>query len=131
MDIKAVIKDCYDKKRKFSIMANFYVFNDALAYDVSDPDCVHVLCKFNTSAFVALEPTFGTKVTGTGLQEVIIPYNQVVAVTCLDVSESLLEKFKTENPKAYEYWKNANHVEGVNIPTSLPGFKAVEDGVKL
>ena len=114
MTIKDRIIDCVNKKRKFSVMANFYVFNDALAYDISDPDAIHILCKFNTSAFVTAEPTFGSIQSGTGLQEVIIPYNQVVAVTCLDVSDDLLNKFQQEHPADFERWKNAHHVEGIS-----------------
>ena len=114
MTIKERIADCINKNRRFSVMANFYTFLDALVYDISDPDALHMLCKFNTSAFVNVEPTFGNIQTGTGLQEIIIPYNQIVAVTCLDVSDDLMDKFRERFPQEYERWKNASHVEGVS-----------------
>ena len=115
MTIKETIADCVAKKRKFSVMTNMYTFLDAIVYDIdSDPDAVHILCKFNTSALTDVEPTFGSIQHSSGLQEVIVPYNQIAAVTCLDVSETLLQKFEETYPAFYEQWKNANKVEGVS-----------------
>ena len=120
MTIKDRIIDCVAKKRKFSIMTNMYTFLDAIVYDVeSDPDAVHILCKFNTSAMTDVEPTFGTIQHSTGLQEVIVPYGQIAAVTCLDVSEDLLQKFEETYPAFYEKWKNGNKVEGVSWDASM------------
>ena len=144
MTIKDRIADCINNNRRFSVMANFYTFLDALVYDICDPDALHMICKFNTSAMVNVEPTFGSLQTGTGLQEIIIPYNQIVAVTCLDVSNSLMNKFQERFPQEYEKWQNANHVEGVswdaagNIrgtgytkPPVDPAVKISEEGVVL
>ena len=119
MSIKETIADCVANNRKFSVMTNMYVFLDAIVYDIdSDPDAVHILCKFNTAAMTDVEPTFGTIQHSTGLQEVIVPYNQISAVTCLDVSETLLNKFEEKYPKFFEQWKNGNKVEGVSWDSS-------------
>ena len=51
MTIKETIADCVANNRKFSVMTNMYTFLDAIVYDIdSDPDAVHILCKFNTAA---------------------------------------------------------------------------------
>ena len=132
MTIKETIADCVANNRKFSVMTNMYTFLDAIVYDIeSDEDAVHILCKFNTSAMTNVEPTFGTIQHSTGLQEVIVPYNQIAAVTCLDVSDTLLQKFQETYPEYYEMWANGNKVEGVSwdASTSVPitKSKAVRD----
>ena len=125
MTIKDRVIDCVAKKRKFSIMTNMYTFLDAIVYDVeSDPDAVHILCKFNTSAMTDVEPTFGTIQHSTGLQEVIIPYSMIWAVEVLDTNENLLELFRTKYPKQYENWSKANHVEGCLVLPELPGINS-------
>ena len=115
MDIRQQIIDLVSNKKKVIISADAYYFMDWLAIDTSDKDTVRLLVKFNTSAFVVAEPTFGSIQSGTGLQEVIIPYNQIHSVEALDASSTLLNEFKNKYPKAYEKWKNAHHVEGVII----------------
>ncbi len=114
MTIKEKIQECIDNNRRFSIMVDMYSYQDALVYDTSDPDCIRMLCKYNNTALINVEPTFGNVQTGTGLQEVIIPYDKINAINCLDVSEDLLTKFETKYPELYKVYKNSNKVEGVS-----------------
>lgn len=131
MTIREKILELEKQKRRFAVMANFYTFLDMLAYDTKDPDNFRMICKFNTNAHTILEPTFGTPQHGTGLQEIIIPYNQVTAVVVMDVSEDLLNKFKKEMPEAYDWWSKVNYVEGVDfeggVMPEIAKSKAVQE----
>lgn len=144
MTIKEQVADCIAKNRRFSVTADQYTFLDALAYDISDPDAVHLLCKFNTSPMTALDPEMGNKQTLTGLQEIIIPYDKINFITCLDVSEDLMNKYKERFPDDYERRLKLNHVEGVSWnnqviikgtgykkPPVDPAVKVSEEGVVL
>lgn len=144
MTIKEQIADCIAKNRRFSVAADQYTFMDALAYDISDPDAVHLLCKFNTSPMTALDPEMGNKQTLTGLQEIIIPYDKINFITCLDVSENLMNKYKERFPQDYERRMKLNHVEGVSWDNQIitegtgykkppvdPAVKVSEEGVVL
>lgn len=144
MTIKEQVADCIAKNRRFSITADQYTFLDALVYDISDPDAVRLLCKFNTSPMTVVEPEMGNKQTLTGLQEIIVPYDKINFITCLDVSEDLMEKYKERFPDDYERRLKLNHVEGVswinriNIkgtdykkPPVDPAVKVSEEGVVL
>ena len=144
MTIKEQIADCVAKNRRFSVTADQYTFLDALVYDISDPDAVHLLCKFNTSPMTALDPEMGNKQTLTGLQEIIIPYDKINFITCLDVSEDLMNKYKERFPQDYERRMKLNHVEGVSWDNQIitegtgykkppvdPAVKVSEEGVVL
>ena len=144
MTIKEQVADCIAKNRRFSVTADMYTFLDALAYDISDPDAVHLLCKFNTSPMTTLDPEMGNKQTLTGLQEIIIPYDKINFITCLDVSENLMNKYKERFPNDYERRLKLNHVEGVSWnnqvvikgteykkPPVDPAVKVSEEGVVL
>ena len=144
MTIKEQVADCIAKNRRFSVTADMYTFLDALAYDISDPDAVHLLCKFNTSPMTTLDPEMGNKQTLTGLQEIIIPYDKINFITCLDVSEDLMNKYKERFPDDYERRLKLNHVEGVSWnnqvvingtgykkPPVDPAVKVSEEGVVL
>ena len=144
MTIKERIADCIEKNRRFSVTADMYTFLDALAYDISDPDAVHLLCKFNTSPMTTVDPEMGNKQTLTGLQEIIIPYDKINFITCLDVSEDLMNKYKERFPQDYERRMKLNHVEGVSWnnqvvingtgykkPPVDPAVKVSEEGVVL
>ena len=144
MTIKEQVADCIAKNRRFSVTADMYTFLDALAYDISDPDAVHLLCKFNTSPMTTLDPEMGNKQTLTGLQEIIIPYDKINFITCLDVSENLMNKYKERFPDDYERRLKLNHVEGVSWnnqvviegtgykkPPVDPAVKVSEEGVVL
>ena len=144
MTIKEQVADCIAKNRRFSVTADQYTFLDALAYDISDPDAVHLLCKFNTSPMTTLDPEMGNKQTLTGLQEIIIPYDKINFITCLDVSEDLMNKYKERFPDDYERRLKLNHVEGVSWnnqvvingtgykkPPVDPAVKVSEEGVVL
>lgn len=144
MTIKEQVADCIAKNRRFSVTADMYTFLDALAYDISDPDAVHLLCKFNTSPMTTLDPEMGDKQTLTGLQEIIIPYDKINFITCLDVSEDLMNKYKERFPDDYERRLKLNHVEGVSWnnqvviegtgykkPPVDPAVKVSEEGVVL
>ena len=144
MTIKEQIADCIAKNRRFSVTADQYTFLDALVYDISDPDAVHLLCKFNTSPMTALDPEMGNKQTLTGLQEIIIPYDKINFITCLDVSEDLMNKYKERFPQDYERRMKLNHVEGVSWDNQIitegtgykkppvdPAVKVSEEGVVL
>lgn len=145
MTVKELIAKCIADHRRFAIMVDSYSYHDGLAYDIdTDPDAVHVLCKYNNSALINVEPTFGDMQTGTGLQEVIIPYDKINAVNCLDVSQTLLDKFENQNPIEFNKWKNGNRVEGVSWDNALslkgtgyvkppvdPAIKVKEEGVIL
>ena len=144
MTIKEQVADCIAKNRRFSVTADMYTFLDALAYDISDPDAVHLLCKFNTSPMITLDPEMGNKQTLTGLQEIIIPYDKINFITCLDISEDLMNKYKERFPDDYERRLKLNHVEGVSWnnqvvikgtgykkPPVDPAVKVSEEGVIL
>ena len=144
MTIKEQIADCISKNRRFSVTTDQYTFLDALVYDISDPDAVHLLCKFNTSPMTALDPEMGNKQTLTGLQEIIIPYDKINFITCLDVSEDLMNKYKERFPQDYERRMKLNHVEGVSWDNQIitkgtgykkppvdPAVKVSEEGVVL
>ena len=144
MTIKEQVADCIAKNRRFSVTADMYTFLDALAYDISDPDAVHLLCKFNTSPMTTVDPEMGNKQTLTGLQEIIIPYDKINFITCLDVSEDLMNKYKERFPDDYERRLKLNHVEGVSWnnqvvingtgykkPPVDPAVKVSEEGVVL
>ena len=144
MNIKQIIADCVQNHRRFAIMVDMYSYHDGLAYDLSDPDAVHMLCKYNNTALIKVEPTFGDIQTGTGLQEVIIPYDRINSVNCLDVSKTLLDKFEEEYPAEFNKWKYGNRVEGVswdsagNVrgtgyvkPPVDPAVKVSEEGVVI
>ncbi|MGL4950081.1 MAG: hypothetical protein ACRC5M_06835 [Anaeroplasmataceae bacterium] len=121
MTIKEKIVDCVKNNRKFSIMINSYVFNDGFCYDVtSDPDMVRFIAKFNISSMTRNEPTFGSAFMNTGIQEIVIPYNQIECITILDVSPDLLAKFKEKYPEAYAALENSNKMDVVNMSTVLP-----------
>ena len=102
MTIKEQVADCIAKNRRFSISADQYTFLDALVYDISNPDAVRLLCKFNTSPMTTVDPEMGNKQTLTGLQEIIIPYDKINFITCLDVSEDLMNKYRERFPQYYE-----------------------------
>lgn len=144
MTIKEQVADCVAKNRRFSITADMYTFLDALVYDISDPDAVHLLCKFNTSPMTVVEPEMGNKQTLTGLQEIIIPYDKINFITCLDVSEDLMNKYRERFPQDYERRMKLNHVEGVSWNNQIvvkgtdykkppvdPAIKVSEEGVIL
>ena len=144
MTIKEQVADCIAKNRRFSVTADMYTFLDALAYDITDPDAVHLLCKFNTSPMTTVDPEMGNKQTLTGLQEIIIPYDKINFITCLDVSEDLMNKYKERFPQDYERRMKLNHVEGVSWnnqvvingtgykkPPVDPAVKVSEEGVVL
>ena len=137
MTIKQQVADCIAKGRRFSVTADMYTFLDALAYDISDPDAIHLLCKFNTSPMTVVDPEMGDKQTLTGLQEIIIPYDKINFITCLDVSEELMNKYRERFPQDYERRMNLNHVEGVSwnnqIITEGTGYKKppVDPAVKV
>lgn len=144
MTIKEQVADCVAKNRRFSITADMYTFLDALVYDISDPDAVHLLCKFNTSPMTVVEPEMGDKQTLTGLQEIIIPYDKINFITCLDVSEDLMNKYRERFPQDYERRMKLNHVEGVSWNNQIvtegtgykkppvdPAIKVSEEGVVL
>ena len=144
MTIKERIADCIEKNRRFSVTADMYTFLDALAYDITDPDAVHLLCKFNTSPMTTVDPEMGNKQTLTGLQEIIIPYDKINFITCLDVSEDLMNKYKERFPQDYERRMKLNHVEGVSWNNQIitegtgykkppvdPAIKVSEEGVIL
>lgn len=131
MTIKEVIADMDKNKRRFTIMANFYTFLDILTYDLSDPDNFRMLCKFNTDPIPIVQATFGTPQHPNGLQEIIVPYSQIVAVIALDASQDLLDKFKKDYPAAYDWWSKVNYVEGVGfnggVMDPLHQSKAVQE----
>ena len=144
MTIKEQIADCVSKNRRFSVTADQYTFLDALVYDISDPDAVRLLCKFNTSPMTTVDPEMGNKQTLTGLQEIIIPYDKINFITCLDVSEDLMNKYKERFPQDYERRMKLNHVEGVSWDNQIitegtgykkppvdPAVKVSEEGVVL
>ena len=125
MTVKERIADLIANKRRFSVMTNMYMILDALVYDIdTDPDAIIVLCKFNTSALTKNEPTFGSPIANTGLQEIYIPYNQITGISIFDVDQKLLDDFKTKYPHLYDVYSNGNKVEGVIIPSKIPVEKS-------
>ena len=62
----------------------------------------------------ALDPEMCNKQTLTGLQEIIIPYDKINFITCLDVSKDLMNKYKERFPQDYDRRMKLNHVEGVS-----------------
>jgi len=115
MDVKSQLSELIKNKKRFTLATEAYFYLDCITADISDDETFSFLCNFVTTAYSKEVPTFGTSDTNTGLQEIIMPYDKVYCIEVFDASSTILEKFKTENPKAYEYWKNANHVEGVII----------------
>ena len=111
--IRSKIRDLVsDGNHKLVLVSDIYVYLDGIIIDPSDDDVVKILCKFNTSAMTNVEPTFGTIQHSTGLQEVIVPYEQIHSVYLLNASENLLNAFRTKYPKLYEKYSTGNKVEG-------------------
>lgn len=125
MTIREQIIDLVKNNKRIIVNTDMYCYLDWLAIDTDDPDTLTLLTKFNTSALIKVDPTFGTLQTGTGLQEVIIPYNQIYMVEALDASSIILKKFKERFPQEYERWQNASHVEGVTVIGEVPGVNTL------
>jgi hypothetical protein len=125
MTIREQIIDLVKNNKRIIVNTDMYCYLDWLVIDTDDSDTLTLLTKFNTSALIKVDPTFGTLQTGTGLQEVIIPYNQIYMVEALDASSIILKKFKERFPQEYERWQNANHVEGVTVIGEVPGVNTL------
>ena len=89
---------------------------DIMVPDASSNFALKFLAKFNLTPFNMAAPTFGDIGNPVGLVMVTIPYDKIVNIIEMQISDNMMEKFRTEQPKAYEFWSNANKVEGA-IPT--------------
>ncbi|MGL4950082.1 MAG: hypothetical protein ACRC5M_06840 [Anaeroplasmataceae bacterium] len=109
-----------NNNRKFSVQVDKYTFLDMYVGDASDPGLFRFVAKYNNTSLVRFNPTFGNG-ENSGVQEVVIPYNQILSINVLDVAPDLLDDFKKKYPEAYVKWENANKVEYVIYPSKVPG----------
>ena len=110
---KRIIEDLIKNNRMFYV-ANDYVYYDCYC-PVAEEDGIRFLSKFNISALTKNEPTFGSPIANTGLQELFLTYKFIVYFGVLDVNSKLIQSFKDKYPEAYNFWLNANKVEGCEI----------------
>ena len=89
---------------------------DAMIIDTSDEKVVKIIAKHVANTGTIDTPTFDDKlhISRSGLVEYMDSYDKIAGVLQFDMDKDndLLQKMKKEYPGYFNYWNNANKVEG-------------------
>lgn len=113
---RTYIQSLIDDKKDFCIIDDSgRTWLDMMVPDASSEFCLKFLAKFNLTTMNMAAPTFGDVANPIGLMMICIPYDKILGIVEMKIDDDMLEKFKTKLPDAYNFWKNANKVEGADL----------------
>ncbi len=118
------IRDLIENKKPFCVIDDSgRTWLDMMVPDATSDFALKFLAKFNLTPFNMAKPTFGTIGNPVGIIMVSIPYDKILGIIEMDISESMMNKFREEYPEAYEFWSKGNSVEAA-LPTLNNNLKS-------